>query len=170
MGTHPMPEDRDTPVEAPFDSDPYDAHRSSVAVIMAHFFLRYLNLLYHEFEGDLVLPMVLGEIAHHNILRFYSQKDNTIEVQEQLETYPDRMKHLEPTNAFSLSQATGIPRETVRRKIDKLKKKGWVVQNEQGEVFMSETVSDHFTKSFNKQILSELLRTADCIRNLLKPG
>jgi predicted transcriptional regulator len=137
---------------------------------MNHFFLRYLNLLYREFEGDLVLPIVLGEIAHHNIHRFYSLTGGCIEFNEKAATAPERIKHLEPTNAFSISQATGIPRETVRRKIDKLEKKGWVVKNDQGEVFMSETVSEHFTKDFNKKILAELLEASGCIWNLLKPA
>ena len=141
----------------PFDSDQYDAHKSVVAIIMNHFFLRYLNLLYREFEGDLVLPIVLGEIAHHNIHRFYSLKGDCIEFNEKAATAPERIKHLEPTNAFSISQATGIPRETVRRKIDKLQQKGWVVKNDQGEVFISETVSEYFTQDFNKKILAELL-------------
>lgn len=154
----------------PFDSDQYDAHKSAVAIIMNHFFLRYLNLLYREFEGDLVLPIVLGEIAHHNILRFYSQKGDCIEVNEQEMNYPERMKQLEPTNAFSISQATGVPRETVRRKIDKLQQKGWIVKNERGEVCISETVSEHFTQDFNKKILAELLNASECIRKLLKPA
>jgi hypothetical protein len=136
---------------------------------MGRFFLRYLNLLYREFEGDLVLPIVLGEIAHHNIVRLYSIKSDSIEVHEQATTYSERMKNLEPTNAFSISQATGIPRETVRRKIDKREKKGWVVKNDRGEVCISEKVSDHFTTGFNKKILAELLEASENIRNLLKP-
>ncbi|MEE4112826.1 MAG: hypothetical protein V2I40_08425 [Desulfobacteraceae bacterium] len=151
----------------PFPSDQYDAHKSAVAIIMNHFFLRYLNLLYREFEGDLVLPIVLGEIAHHNISAFYSLKGDYIEVNEQAAHYPERMKHLAATNAFSISQATGIPRETIRRKIDKLQEKGWVVKNDRGEVCISETVSDHFTTNFNKRILTELLETSKCIRELL---
>jgi hypothetical protein len=110
-------EDSQQPI---FDLERYDQHKNLVAVIMNRFFLRYLNLLYREFEGDLVLPIVLGEIAHHNIVRLYSIKSDSIEVHEQATTYSERMKNLEPTNAFSISQATGIPRETVRRKIDKL--------------------------------------------------
>ena len=137
---------------------------------MARFFLRYLNLLYREFEGDLILPIVLGEIANHNPFRFYSPKGDSIEINKQVANYPERMKHLEPTNAHSISQATGIPRETVRRKIDKLQQKGWAVKNDRGEVVMSETVSDHFTKDFNKKILAELLQTSKSIRNLLKPA
>ena len=152
-----------------FDLDRYDQHKSLVAIIMARFFLRYLKLLYREFEGDLVLPIVLGEIAHHNLFRFYSFKGDCVEINEQSANYPERMKHLEPTNAYSISQVTGIPRETVRRKIDKLQEKGWAVRNDRGEVCISETVSDHFTKDWNKKILVELLKTSESIRNLLKP-
>jgi hypothetical protein len=152
------------------DQDQYDAHQSAVAIIMNHFFLHYLNLLYGEFEGDLVLPIVLGEIAHHNLFRFYFLKGDCIEVNEQAANYPERMKHLEPTNAFSISQATGIPRETVRRKIDKLQQKGWAVKNDHGEVFMSETVSEHFMKDFNKKLLTELLEASECITRLLGAG
>jgi predicted transcriptional regulator len=152
-----------------FDLERYDQHKSLVAVIMGRFFLRYLNLLYREFEGDLVLPIVLGEIAHHNILRFYSRKGDSIEVHDQAATYSERMENFEPTNAFSISQATGIPRETVRRKIDKLEKKAWIVKNDQGEVFISNTVSEHFTKGLNKKILAELLEASESIRNLLRP-
>jgi DNA-binding transcriptional ArsR family regulator len=113
---------------------------------------------------------VLGEIAHHNIFRFYSRKGRSVEVNAQFMTDSDRTKHLEPTNAFSISQATGIPRETVRRKIDKLEKKGWVTKDEEGGLLISDTVSTHFTKDLNKKILAELLETSENIRNLLKPA
>jgi predicted transcriptional regulator len=112
--------------------------------------------------------MVLGEIAHHNIFRFYSRKGNSVEVYEHLLTHPESKQHLEPTNAFSISQGTGIPRETVRRKIEKLEKKGWIVKNERGELFMSETVGEHFMKDFNKKLLSELLEATESIRELLE--
>ena len=152
-----------------FELEGYDQHKSLVAVIMARFFLRYLNLLYREFEGDLLLPIVLGEIAHHNLFRFYSFKGDSTEINKQAANYPERMKHLEPTNAFPISQSTGIPRETVRRKIDKLQQKGWAVKNDRGEFYMSETVSDHFTKDLNKKILAELLKTSESIQNILTP-
>jgi hypothetical protein len=110
--------------------------------------------------------MVLGEIANHNVSGFFSKRGSCIDVLKQLETYTERMKHLTPTNAFSVSEATGIPRETVRRKIDKLQEKGWVVKGKKGELFISETVSDYFTKEFNKKILSELFEACDCLREI----
>lgn len=152
--------------QLPFESDWYNANRSEIAVVMGHFFLRYLNLLYREFKGDFVLCLVLGEIANHNVSGFFSENGTCLELLDQLKSYMERMKRLKPTNAFSISEATGIPRETVRRKIAKLQEKGWIVKNEQGELVISETVSDHFTKEFNKKILAELLDASDCVRKL----
>jgi len=120
-------------------------------------------------RGGSRAAIVLGEIAHHNILRLYSRRGDSVEVYKKAADYRERMKHFEPTNAFSISQATGIPRETARGKIDKLGKKGWVVKNDRGEVFISETVSERFTRDFNKKILSELLETSGSILRLLQP-
>lgn len=152
---------------ASFDPEHYEAHKRPIAVIMGHFLLRHLNLLYQEFDGDLVMPIVLGEIAHHNVLRFYSRDGHCLDVQENMRSDADRLKNLQPTNAYSISEATGIPRETVRRKIDKLLERGWLVKSARGEVTMSDTIVDHFTRGFNKKLLTELLETSQCITSLL---
>lgn len=44
------------------------------------------------------------------------------------------------SNAFSVSKATGIPRETVRRRVDKLVKKGWLAKNAKGEIAITDAV------------------------------
>jgi Holliday junction resolvase RusA-like endonuclease len=151
-----------------FDRKSYEENKTAVAVIMNHFLLRYLNLLYREFDGDLLLPIVLGEIAHHNIIRIYSSTGNCHDVRDQIKTGTDLRKNLAPTNAYSISEATGIPRETVRRKIDKLIKKAWLVKNTQGDLTISETVGPHFMKDFNIHLLEELLDASGCINQLLK--
>jgi len=156
----------DKQLELSFDPDWYEANRSEIAVIMGYFFLRYLNLIYRQFDGDFVVCMVLGEIANHNVSGFFSRRGSCNDVLKNLETHHERMKHLKPTNAFSISEATGIPRETVRRKIDKLQKKGWVVKTKKGELFISETVRDDFTREFNKKILSELFEACDCLHKI----
>jgi len=111
------------------DPEQYERHHIKLAIIMGHFTLRHLNMVYQEFEGDLILPIVLGEIAHHNILKFYSQTGEYQHIERIIATDHDWQRHLEPCNAFSISEATGIPRETVRRKVDKLVKKGWLARN-----------------------------------------
>lgn len=51
-----------------------------------------------------------------------------------------------PCNAFSISEYTGIPRETVRRKIAKLIKLGWLWKNEKSEVFLDPSIQDVFNE------------------------
>ncbi len=151
----------------PFDAESYENHKSAISLIMGHFLLRHLNLLYQAFDGDLLMPIVLGEIAHHNVVRFYSGKGDCMAVRDRVGPEYEPLKNLEPSNAFSISEATGIPRETVRRKIDKLIQRGWLVKNARGEVTISDSVSHHFTKDFNKILLKELLEASACINRLL---
>jgi hypothetical protein len=154
---------------AAFDRESYDENKTAVAFIMNHFLLRYLNLLYQEFDGDLLLPIVLGEIARHNILRFHSSSGKCLDIRDRLKSGADRLQHLTSTNAFSISEATGIPRETVRRKVDKLVLRGWLVKNARGELTVSATVGNHFMDDFNLKLLDELLNASDCLLQLLKP-
>lgn len=150
-----------------FEPEQYEKHKSLIAVLMGRYMLRHLLFLYQEFEKDLLLPIVLGEIAHHNVRKIYTQKGTCLEVRGDIPTGRERLKYYEPTNAFSISEATGIPRETVRRKIDKLVQKGWVAKGTKGEVTMSNAVSEYFTAGLNKKILSELLITSSCITDLM---
>ena len=67
-----------------------------------------------------------------------------------------------------LSTATGIPRETVRWKIDSLVAKGWLRRNHKGEVFMAESMVRHFHSDFDQGILRELLAVAERARSLIE--
>lgn len=150
-----------------FDPVRYEEHKLTIAVSMGRYMIRHLLLLYREFEGDLLLPIVLGEIAHHNVGGLYHQNGPCLKPRSQIPTGPERLNYMEPTNAFSISESTGIPRETVRRKIDKLVEKGWVTKGTRSELTITTSVSDYFTSEFNKKLLTELLATSSCITDLL---
>jgi hypothetical protein len=162
VSRHKPKKPADNNSQLPFDPDWYETNSSEIAVIMGYFFLRYLNLLYRKFDGDFVLCMVLGEIANHNVSGFFSRRGSSKDMLKQLENYDQRVKLLTPTNAFSVSEATGIPRETVRRKIEKLQKKGWVVKSKKGELLISETVTsvNILPKSSTKKYLQNSSRLA----------
>ena len=148
--------------------DGYEKCRGEIAIRMGHFFLRYLSRLYREFDGDLALPIVLGEIAHHNIAGFYSAQGPLPLTAPTQWFEPISYARLTPCNAFSLSAATGIPRETVRRKIATLVKRGWVKRNAKGEVVLVSTVARHFQPDLNvQQLLSELLELNDQLKAAL---
>lgn len=156
---------RSGPTWLQFQSKPtpppgYAEHQGEVAVGMANFFLRYLNRIYHEFDGDLALVIVLGEIAHHNISHL-NIADKMAKVPEAPRAVPrSDWDQFQPCNAFSVSASTGIPRETVRRKIAQLVKRGWLRQSSNGEVVIIPAVADHFQSDFNIWLLVELLALA----------
>ena len=93
------------------------------ALLLSRYNLRLLIRLYATFDGDLLLPIVLGEIAMYNIGGIAA--DDTASLVARCDS---NFKHppLRPCNAFSISSSTGIPRETVRRKVSHLILHNWI--------------------------------------------
>jgi hypothetical protein len=86
---------------------------------------------YRLFDGDLMLFLVFGEIAHYNVsraLQALSLRDapDASRWKTLLRALPEQK--VTPCNALSISQSTGIPRETVRRKVRELVECGWLVR------------------------------------------
>ena len=147
---------------SPNPEDLYDLHPRELSVLMGWFFLRHLNQLYKTFKGDLIMPIVLGEIAHHNICHHYSSgKPKRGEVRRG-GVVPGVWASLEPCNAFSLSAATGIPRETCRRKVRALVKQGLVVSHPKGGYVVARQVGPHF-RDTNRQTFATV---AEFIRDV----
>lgn len=134
---------------------------------MGNFFLRYLGHIYREFKGDLAAVIVLGEIGHHNFNHCYSGQGAGCRVDREKLKDPARWERVHPCNAFSLSTATGIPRETVRRKIEELVSRGWLRRTAKGEVFLTKAVPQHFYSEFDLRVLRELLEVAQRLQDLV---
>lgn len=146
----------------------YDRHRLEIALRMGRFFVGHLIRLYEAFDGDLTQVIVLGEIGHHNATRAH---DESRRLRARGGPRPPVVSaELLPCNAFSISQATGIPRETVRRKIATLVRRGWVMRNPRGEVSVTAAVGARFMPLFNRETLAELLTLAGELSGLLAGG
>jgi hypothetical protein len=95
-------------------------------------FSRYLIECRRQFDGDLDLLLLLAVIGDRTLVS--GKIDPSI-------TYPDLLSgnHLkfrpEPINYHSIAEFTGIPRESVRRKIQHLIDIGWVERTDEGSLF-----------------------------------
>lgn len=136
-----------------------------ITVQLARFSLHQLHLVYECFEGDIALAIVLGEVALHNVSRFQNI-DKALPPGIAFWDSPDIRKLLLPCNALSISQSTGIPRETVRRKIARLVKLGWMEQNAKGEVIITRSVCLKLAPYFNAGMINSLLSTSNTIREI----
>lgn len=139
----------------------------SVAVVLARHEMRNLKRLYDDFEHDILLPLLLGEIALHNIgvLEHGGEFADDIDADGETDTYNCPLK---PCNAYSIAAATGLPRETVRRKIGRLVELGWISKRHNGHLYVTTSALAHFSDLLRSRDLPELLETADRVRCLLR--
>lgn len=156
-----------SPGRAPGVRPSLGRHAGAITVLMNMMFVRHLIGVYHAFGGDPVAAIVLGEVAHHNLAPLVGGSRTPRELSEALRAKGAALhRTFLPTNTFSIAQATGIPRETVRRKVDSLTRRGWLVKDADGNLFVSGNAEASFT-TFNVERLDDLLRTVRAIETLL---
>lgn len=88
------------------------------------FFTEHLADCSRVFGGDLQLMLVLALMGQMHLHALVAQKQN-----------PDHRAQIvrdQKITASRIADASGIPRETVRRKLSKLEKLGWVEQEGSG--------------------------------------
>lgn len=145
----------------------FDEHARAIKVLMNMMFVRHLVGLCGAFGGDLVAAFVLGEVAHHNLAPLINRARTPHELSGILRTIAGpRHRTFLPTNAFSIAQATGIPRETVRRKIASLTRRGWLEKDARGNLFVTADAAAAFAGSSDGRV-HDLLDTAHAIDTLL---
>ena len=146
----------------------------AVALVLARHEVRSLRRWFEDFDRDILLPILLGEIALHNIgalengvARRESTRPITATPSVPRESRPPDCG-LKPCNAYSIAAATGLPRETVRRKIGRLIELGWICREDNGHLYITEVALEQFGSMLSSRALAELLETADHVRTLLK--
>ena len=91
------------------------------------FFADHLRDLYRVFEADLQSALIVAIVGRMDVeasIRSSSARDGTP---------PDAAVDTpRPINASRLAEVTGIPRETVRRKLETLAGRGWIERDADG--------------------------------------
>ena len=140
--------------------------RRLAALHLARYNLRYLVRLYGAFDGDLLLPIVLGEVGLYNMgslaLGDGSSVPSSCTDEETFSRLP-----LRPCNAFSISSSTGIPRETVRRKVSHLIQNGFIDRDPKGGLTITAKAVSLWLKPFDEENQSDFLGTADRIQAVM---
>lgn len=129
------------------------------------FVVRHLVRLYAAFDGDLLEAIVLGEVAHHNLSAYLTQVVDAAPTGADGPRLPQRSDYL-PTNAFSIAQATGIPRQTVRRKVKALIERGWLLQDRAG-LIVSPVPLEHF-RTLNTELAGDVVATLNTLLRLTR--
>lgn len=145
--------------------------------LINEFILWHLSRVRGRFDGDLDCALILGEIAHFNVQKIISRRHTpdiamheTLLLAKTAKRYcevPDIGELIKPCNALSISASTGIPRETVRRKIQWLQEQGWIEKNAKGHLSITPLPAEAF-KEFNQEMLVEFFNIYERIQAVLQ--
>ena len=113
------------------------------------FILSHLCRAHAQFNGDLELALILGEIGHFNV-RHVLDEGAKHKPPNEVIGQPHLLGSAHGCNALSISAATGIARETVRRKIKILEERGWVCRDAAGGLLVTDATARDFA-DFNKK-------------------
>lgn len=112
-------------------------------------FTRLLIQLRTRFDGDLDLLLVLAVIGDRTRPENWTAESLTYRQM----TNGSEDDHLQyPINIQSVSDYSGIPRETVRRKVMILQRKGWVTRGPSGCLAVSRTAAGDLEDATNDSI------------------
>ena len=89
------------------------------------FFVEHLTDISRTFRGDLQAMMVLALVGQVQIRAVRMAIDHKLDPRN---LPPERLS----INASRIADVTGIPRETVRRKLEAIEARGWVQRSEAG--------------------------------------
>jgi hypothetical protein len=127
------------------DREQLRLNHGEYSYLVGRFMVEHLVRVHRAFDGDVLAAVVLGTIGQHNVRLFYdevvSRSDETL---AELVARGAHVPYLRPCNAMSVSASTGIPRETVRRKIRWLVERGWIEQVGRDKLYITRAVSQHF--------------------------
>lgn len=89
----------------------------------------------HHFDGDIDLFLVLCVIGDRTFSARHAPPDMSFDTWKSTSVHDVRKEEI---NVQSLSDFSGIPRETVRRKLNILVEKGWVARDQNGFITATE--------------------------------
>lgn len=150
--------------EIAFD-EKYQRSFGLLAFVANRFILNYMRRITVDLDMDLETVLIWGTLAHMNRLPYLEMNANPMDALNELGMKVN--DHVEPLRLSDLVQILGLPRETVRRKLENLQALGKVQRLEDGRwVHLSHMVGE-LERQFTRESVINLLQTAESLRNIL---
>ncbi|MCF8014711.1 MAG: helix-turn-helix domain-containing protein [Chromatiaceae bacterium] len=117
-----------------FDQDSLKTHFGDIWPVHNDAFAELLVMLRRHFGGDLDRMLVLAIIGARTLARRRIARMSYDRFMVPNRPDPETA----PINLQSIADYSGIPRETVRRKVNDLERLGWIIRRDKGYLIASE--------------------------------
>lgn len=135
-----------------------------VSFVVNRFILEHMTRITRELDLDLESTYLWGVLANLNVMHLLSHGSShggPIEVDSAL------AHEFRGVRLSDLTQVTGIPRETVRRKLKALQARGKIERNSNGLWVIKMSGVDNATRAFTKETVVRCIRVAKELESLL---
>lgn len=146
---------------ATFDERAFGTSWRQTYFLVSSFVRRFNWRDYHAADGDPTLSMVAGEIWLYNIGRMLAREMDVDA--KALSNDTTRRRLMPKCNAYSLSQALGVPPQTVRRKVTTLIERGLAERSPRGELMITAAGEAAFDLSFTVDTMRDFISTARAV-------
>lgn len=146
------------------DRSKYEKNRRRINLTMSQFTIPLFRRTYDFFKGDFAKVIILGEIAHRNYEYWFARNPDT---EIALLDPAESQKIARPSNALSIATACGLPRETVRRKVNEMIACGWLIRDERDYLYVRPGVAPEFD-ALTIGTVEAFLQTADRLKTLVE--
>lgn len=152
-----IPDDFDLRFERAFGMLAFSANRHMI---------EHMRRIIVDLGMDPETALIWGTLAHMNILPHLPLGADPMTVLDEIGMKKD--DRIQPLRLTELAQITGLPRETVRRKLMQLQVAGKVDRTEDGKwIYLRTGVGEH-ERAFTRLTILKLLRTAQTLASILE--
>lgn len=137
---------------------------SLLAFTMNRFIVDHVIRAARLFDNDTESLILFGMLAHLNIVHLVPPGSSPRTALDDNGRIPDPQSKLRPVRLRDLAQITGRPRETIRRKLEHLRKRGSVLRLPEGWVYNVSSV-DADMLALTMDSVRRFLQTADIMRS-----
>lgn len=149
------------------EMDNFDRAFGLIAFTLNRYIVDHLLRFARQFGPDYQMLVVWGVVAHQCVIHLLPANSRPRGLLNQQGLLADPAPELRAVRQRDLSQITGIPKETVRRKLIKLEQHGWIRRQGAGWVLDRENL-DPELREFSRESAKRLLAVSDHIRTLLR--
>lgn len=118
-------------------------------------------------QNDYECMVIWAVLAHQNVAHLLPPGSLPSIILDDRGRVPSTASGLRPLRLRDIVQITGIPRETIRRKLKKLEAERWIVQVESGWVVSRERIEPDL-REFSRESVRRFLLTADDVMRALR--
>ena len=138
-----------------------------VAFTMNRFLIDHMIRAARHFDNDTESMILFGMLAHLNVAHMVPPGTRPSEALDAQGRVPEAQPQMRPIRLRDLSQIAGRPRETVRRKLDRLERQGRVLRLDGGYVIDARSV-DEGMRALSVDGAQRFLETAREIEGALR--